>query len=138
MAILGDVLFPAADYRRTTLSLLSWWESRRLTFNVLVGATGLVSLAFIYILGLITPGIPLEPPHWMLVVAYGVLANVCYTFGWGVESAMQLVWKNRAPAIGPALFRQGLAFAVGLTALPMLIASMTWLARVASLVFHLR
>ena len=36
--MLGDVLFPPADQRRTTLSLLSWWESRRLTFNAAVGA----------------------------------------------------------------------------------------------------
>jgi hypothetical protein len=31
--------------------------------------------------------------------------------------------------LGPVLFRQGLAFSVGLTLLPTLLASMTWVGR---------
>jgi hypothetical protein len=31
--------------------------------------------------------------------------------------------------LGPVLFRQGLAFSVGLTLLPTLLASMTWVVR---------
>ena len=44
MPVLGDVLFPPADQRRTTLSILNWWESRRLLFNVVVGVAGLFTL----------------------------------------------------------------------------------------------
>ena len=73
---------------------------------------------------------------WRPVVAYGLLANVCYSFGWGIEALAQRVWKDRCPRFGPALFRQGLAFSVGLTLLPILVVSLGWLARVAWWVFH--
>ncbi|HVX41949.1 MAG TPA: hypothetical protein VHB25_20475 [Gemmatimonadaceae bacterium] len=138
MLTLGNVLFPPADYRRTARSRLVWWESRRPTYNLIVGATGLVTLAVVNLIALIPPGFPGPRPPWMVIVAYGVLANVCYTLGWGIETVMHFAWKEKAPDIGPALFRQGLAFSVGLTALPMLIASMTWVARLGALVLHLR
>jgi hypothetical protein len=48
----------------------------------------------------------------------------------------QRAWRERCPPFGPALFRQGLAFSVGLTLLPILIVSIGWLARVASLLLR--
>ena len=47
----------------------------------------------------------------------------------------QRLWGERCPPVGPALFRQGLAFSVGLTLLPILLASFAWVARVAGLLF---
>ena len=41
----------------------------------------------------------------------------------------QKIWKERCPPFGPALFRQGLAFSVGLTLLPILLISATWVVR---------
>lgn len=133
--MLGDVLFPTADYRRTTISLLTWWESRRLLFNAAVGATGVVTLLVVSAIAWIPPGLPM-PLDWRPVVAYGLLANVCYTFGWAIEATAQRMWGDRCPKFGPALFRQGLAFSVGLTLLPIVVASIGWIARVASLLFR--
>jgi hypothetical protein len=133
--MLGDLLFPPADYRRTTLSLLNWWEARRGTYNLIVGATGLLTLLVIRIIAWMPPGLPM-PTTWRPIVVYGVLANICYTFGWGIEVVLQRLWGDRAPAIGPALFRQGLAFSVGLTLLPILLASIAWVFRVATLIFR--
>jgi hypothetical protein len=134
VALVGDLLFPAAEYRRTTWSLLMWWEQRRLPFNLIVGATGIVTLVFTGAISVIPPGVRVIL-DWRPIVAYGVLANVCYTFGWGIEAVAQRIWKERCPAIGPALFRQGLAFSVGLTLLPILLVSLSWVARVAMLLF---
>lgn len=131
MALLNDVLFPPADYRRTALSTLVWWESRRGTYNLIVGGTGLVTLAVIRVITLIPPGLP-NVFDWKPVVLYGVLANVCYTFGWGLELALNRLMRRRAPMLGPALFRQGVAFSVGLTLLPIVIVSIGWVLRVAS------
>lgn len=130
--MLGELLFPPADYRRTTVSLFTWWEARRGMFNVVVGTSGLVTLAFVRLISWMPPGLQI-PFDWRPVVAYGVLANICYTFGWGIEATAQRIWGDKCPAFGPALFRQGLAFSVGLTLLPILITSMGWLARVAML-----
>ena len=126
--MLADVLFPPADQRRTTLSLLTWWESRRLMFNAVVGGTGLFTLFVVYFISFIPPSAHM-PIDWRPVAAYGLLANVCYTFGWAIEAAAQRVWGDKCPKFGPALFRQGLAFSVGLTLLPILLMSFTWVVR---------
>ncbi|MEO7087085.1 MAG: hypothetical protein ABI442_15550 [Gemmatimonadaceae bacterium] len=126
------MLFPPADHRRTVVSLLTWWESRRGMFNVVVGAAGLVTLAALRLISWMPPGLQM-PFAWQPVVAYGILANICYTFGWGIEATLQRVWKEKCPAVGPALFRQGLSFSVGLTLLPILIASIGWVAHVLML-----
>jgi hypothetical protein len=127
--MLGEILFPPADNRRTTVSLLSWWEARRGTFNLIIGATGLFTLLALRIISWIPPFVDV-PFDWRPVAAYGLLANVCYTFGWATESVAQRVWGDRCPALGPALFRQGVAFSVGLTLLPILLVSFAWVARV--------
>ena len=126
--MLGDVLFPPADQRRTTFSLLTWWESRRLKFNAIVGGTGLFTLLVVYIISFIPPSarIPLD---WRPIAVYALLANICYTFGWAIEALAQRIWGEKCPKFGPALFRQGVAFSVGLTLLPILLMSFTWVVR---------
>ena len=126
--MLGDVLFPPADQRRTTFSLLTWWESRRLTFNAIVGGTGLFTLLVVYIISFIPPSARM-PLDWRPIAVYAVLANICYSFGWAIEALAQRIWGEKCPRFGPALFRQGLAFAVGLTLLPILLMSFTWVVR---------
>lgn len=135
MALLGDVLFPPADSRRTTLSLLRWWESRRGTFNLVVGAAGIVTLVIARLIAWVPPGVPMSL-DWRPIAAYGLLANVCYSFGWAVEAAAQRIWGEKCPALGPPLFRQGLAFSVGLTLLPILLISIVWLVRLGMLILR--
>jgi hypothetical protein len=130
---LVEALYPLPDIRRTPMSLLRWWESRRLFYNKVVGAAGLVTLAGFSLVALL-------PPHPMpvgnlpaLAVAaavYGILANGCYSLGWLAELAAQRLWGRRAPDVGPLLFRQGLIFSVGLTLLPLLLAGLIWVLRV--------
>lgn len=100
-------------------------------FNGIVGATGLFTLLVVRLITFVPPGVPFMF-DWRPIVAYGVLANVCYTFGWAIETLAQRMWGEKCPTIGPALFRQGLAFSVGLTLLPILIVSIGWVARVVS------
>lgn len=135
MLVLGDVLVPAADSRRTTVSLLTWWESRRLTYNIAVGSAGVFTLIVVRAITLLPPGAPMGAANWWQpVVAFALLANVCYTFGWALEALAQRAWGDRCPPFGPALFRQGLAFSVGLTLLPIPVVSIGWLVRVAALI----
>ena len=61
------------------------------------------------------------PPLRLLLggaVVYGVLANLCYCLGPLTELAIYRLWGEDAPRAGPVLFRQGLAFSVGLTLFP--------------------
>ncbi len=140
MTALTRFLFPLPDGRRTPSSLLRWWEARRLPYNLVVGGTGLVTLGVVTVVGVLPPvhhpGLVVWPQVLVGVVVYGVLANVGYSLGWTTEMLMRLVWKGEAPEAGPALFRQGLSFAVGLTLLPIPVAVMSWLARLAGHLLH--
>src|ERR1041384_3091954 len=129
--LVSEGLFPLPAPRRPPIGILTWWESRRLMYNVIGGATGVLRLGIIGAISLIPPGLGLRnllPPIPGILV-YGVLANVCYTFGPFVEIGLEQLWKERVLPVGPALFRQGLAFSVGLTLLPIIIASGMWVAR---------
>jgi hypothetical protein len=126
VSLIEQVLFPPADYQRTALSTVGWWERRRGTYNVVVGLTGTFTLLVVELLAVLPPG----PSKFFVpipgILVYGLAANVCYSLGWMIELALQRVMKRRAPAIAPALYRQGLAFAVGLTLLPIPIAIVAW------------
>ena len=133
MSQLVNVLYPVPDLRRTALSSLHWWESRRLLFNKVVGATGLVTLASVSLIFLVAPPTfgALNPLAMLAgAVAYGVAANVCYTLGWLTELAARAVWGRRAPDMGPLLFRHDLIFSVGLTLFPVLLTAMLWVVHV--------
>jgi hypothetical protein len=129
---LGELLYPSTAHPRAPLATLVWWEARRLKFNLIVGGTGVFTLLTVCLVGLIPPGIPIHP-DWHPIVAYGLLANLCYSFGFPLELVLRKLLGHGAPPVGPALFRQGLAFAVGLTLLPIVLISVAWVVRLIGL-----
>jgi hypothetical protein len=133
--LIGDVLYPVPATRRTTASIVGWWESKRPTYNLIVGATGLVTLSILEILSWLPPHIQM-PVDWRPIAAYAVLANVCYSFGWMLEAGAQRLWGDRVRPLGPALFRQGVAFSVGLTMLPIVIGGISWVVRAGIALFR--
>jgi hypothetical protein len=132
MSKLVEVLYPLPDVRRTPVSLLGWWESRRPLYNRVVGATGVFTLlASTALMTFVPHPDPLDVRAMLIASAvYGIAANVCYSLGWLLEVAALAVWGRSAPRLGPLLFRQGLIFSVGLTLLPVLVASLSWVVRV--------
>ena len=100
-----------------------------------VGAAGIVTLVAIRLIAFIPPQMSFQW-DWRPIAVYGLIANVCYTFGWAVEVALRKLMGDRAPNIGPALFRQGLAFSVGLTLLPILTVSFFWVLRAGAWFFR--
>jgi hypothetical protein len=133
MSRLVSVLFPEPALYRSPLKLWKWWETRRLTYNLVVGAAGLVTIGVVQ-LALILPG-HIGPPvfPWPVVVAYGIAANVCYSFGWLAESVLQRWLARETYGLGPALYRHGLVFSVGLTLFPAVLISIGSIARIISL-----
>ena len=115
---------------RSPLNVVQWWERRRFSYNVIVGLTGLATLVYVNGLELLLghgmliprPG-PDGPQQVWAIVAYGVLANVCYTGGWIIENLAERWLKRPAYGLGPALFRHGLVFSVGLTLLPAIVVT---------------
>jgi hypothetical protein len=120
------LLFPAPAEVRDTATIFRWWESRRLTYNIAVGGAGLITIAAMKFIAMLPPLSAHIPVFWPGVLAYGVFANLCYSLGFMVEAAMQRAWHDETPRVGPALFRQGLVFSVGLTLFPIALMTIGW------------
>ena len=118
---------------RTGWSVLGWWEARRPLYNLAVGAAGHVTLGAATALALLPPHpSPVLLPWAALVrgaVVYGVMANVCYSFGAPADLLLRRFIGDRGAAAGPVLFRYGFVFALGLTLLPIPLAALGWALR---------
>jgi hypothetical protein len=106
---------------RTTRDVIVWWEKRRLAFNFVVGVSGVVSLV-------IAVAFLALPPHvsvtsfWNypipdagiipVVVFFGIMANLCYTFGWATELGLRKLTPAAAPRLASLAFKVGLIFSV--------------------------
>lgn len=102
---------------RSPLRVVHWWESRRLAFNVAVGMSGIGTLLYANVLSLLVRGEAFTVP-WQAIVAYGVTANLCFTLGWVLENVVERWLGRPVYGLGPALFRHGLVFSLGLTLMP--------------------
>jgi hypothetical protein len=116
---------------RSPLRVVQWWESRRLSYNGIVGATGLATLVYVNGLELLLGQgwlTPLTGPgsamRVLTIVGYAVAANACYSLGSVVEIVAERWLKRPVYGLGPALFRHGLVFSVGLTLLPAVVITM--------------
>lgn len=105
--------------------IIRWWEARRYYFNGFVLAVGFVSWLLVMIAGsaAVKPGEDFEEPIGMLFgpVIFVVMANVCYTLGWVVDT----IFYNGRPRT--RLYKSGLILAVVLAAFPGVWAVIAWL-----------
>jgi len=114
-------LFLPAENPSSFVKVLAWWELRRIAFNILVGAVGIVS--FVVNLWLWTTYIqqPGEDDGFgpaVPAILFGILANIFYTSGWIVEGLILAVRRRGSNEIGPRLFKLGLVFSLILASLP--------------------
>jgi hypothetical protein len=119
-------LFQRAKSFETRREVVLWWERRRIPYNLIVGATGLITSALVLLmayfaetkfhLAAIFPDPPLAA--LLLVFLYGVGANVCYTGGWVSELLAKKGWGQRAGRYGEIVFMLGVLFSIALTLLP--------------------
>jgi len=134
MSALTEFLYPAPA-RRTVGSIIGWWEKRRLAYNVAVGTAGVVSTGFASLFAILPPNSQWGFPPLMAFLIFGVMANVCYSFGPATEILIQKIWGDRILPTGPALYRMGLTFSVGLALFPALISMFIWFARIVLAIF---
>lgn len=94
---------------RNMLSILLWWETRRVVYNLVVGMCGLPGVFLLLLanepLAFITFG----------VLFYAFMANVCYTAG-AVSEAVARQWFGiKVKDYAPVAFSLGTAFSIALT-----------------------
>ena len=113
------------ELSNTRREIIAWWEARRFHFNLYVGIVGVATWLLVFIAGsaAVKPGVDFEEPLEMLIrpFVYGFLANICYTFGWVVDT----VFYRGTPRA--RLYKAGMIFSVVLTALPGVWAVVAWL-----------
>ncbi len=122
---------------RSTTDVIKWWESRRLPFNLAVGAAGVFSWSAVQLVLMLPPdggAIPLAP-SLIIPLVYGVLANVFYTGGWMFELWFRRRFGREMEPVGPTTFRYGFVFSIGLTLFPIAIASLFKLGMIISKFF---
>jgi hypothetical protein len=125
-AIRNRSLFKRETPALSSAETILWWESRRIPYNVFVGITGICTCVAVIILALIAEtffnsdfGIP-DPPIFgvILVILYGIMANICYTGGWIVELLLHRQTPPEATAFAEKAFFRGLIFSIVLTLSP--------------------
>ena len=107
---------------RNWYHIIGWWEIRRLFFNAILLLFGLISLLIFLFVFKFDANII----HPFLPIAFGLLANIFYTFGWVTELIIRLFNKSKATLFGLKCFKIGLVFSIFLTFLPTILFSINW------------
>jgi hypothetical protein len=110
----------------TVWDVIWWWEARRILFNLIVGVTGTVTSAAIFVISAVLlvayPNMEIlpDPPIFLVVpvLAYAIGANICFAGGWIVELLIKYTWQDEAERFGTLSFTLGIVFAVLVTLLP--------------------
>ena len=119
-------LFRRAQPPDRAWDVVGWWESRRIPYNLIVGAAGIASAIVMLITGFVTEhvigeaiGVPGSPLFAIVaVIVYGLMANICFTGGWILELLSRHIWGTRPEAFGEIAFTWGLLCSVLLTLVP--------------------
>jgi hypothetical protein len=119
-------LFRRARPPERAWDVIAWWESRRIPYNLIVGAAGIASAIVMLMTGFVTEhvigeaiGVPGSPFFAMVaVIVYGIMANICFTGGWILELLSRRIWGARAEAFGEIAFTWGTLCSVLLTLVP--------------------
>jgi hypothetical protein len=106
-----------------------WWEIRRIPYNLILLAVGIVSLFVVGTLEshLVKSGEDEFEPS-LGIVFYALTANLFYTVGWMAELSGFWGSAARAARIRPKVFRLGLTFSAVLTLLPAILFTVIWAA----------
>ena len=107
-------LFNPGTVPSGNFAVLFWWEKRRIPYNLLVGAAGLLAASAVFLLAsLLTiaqKGTVELPPPLLVALTYALACNVAYCLGWFGEILFfsrareaGLVFRRRAFALGLAL-----------------------------------
>ena len=93
---------------RSLMTSFAWWEKRRLVYNLLMALSGLFAIILIGSFYL---------DDLVVVLLYGVIANLFYSLGFFIEIGARYYFKSDRDfaEIRKTLFGIGLAISIGVT-----------------------
>jgi len=99
---------------------VTWWEARRLPFNLIVRVNGVLCLLVFFLAitssGHLLPGEDAVGP--VTLIAAPVLGNLPYPLGWLVEVQARRHVPDLSPRFGPLLWTLGLGIGLFLITVP--------------------
>ncbi|MDC4224478.1 MAG: hypothetical protein MPW15_09680 [Candidatus Manganitrophus sp.] len=111
--------------------VITWWELRRIPYNLAVGVVGLISFLFfflfIHLAHELKPGEDAIEPLALFVAP--ILINFAYTAGWVSELLLRFFWRSGPHPVGPVLLKLGLIFSIAVVLLPSTLWFVIWLWR---------
>ena len=132
MSLLDRYPFARREVPGKAAEVVLWWESRRLAYNGIVGITGVLTvcgLAFASMVRGDECGMPPPMVTMLGIVAYGVMANLCYTVGEVTELAGRVMaGREAASQFARITFFAGVLLSVVLTISPAVILPLLCLA----------
>ena len=115
--------FNSPDSNLSPLSIIMWWEARRIPYNILIGIYGISSLLLFYFFiqssGKLEPGEDAVEP--MAIFVAPIVINLAYTAGWAVELILRHVFSVKSRIIGPRLLKIGVVFSLVVVSLPSIV-----------------
>lgn len=78
-----DRLLEVDTVDRNTFQIILWWELRRVLYNIIVLAFGIISLLVISVIVNVQPGQDIIEP--ITIIGFGILCNLGYALGWLTE-----------------------------------------------------
>ena len=112
---------------RSAWETIGWWETRRVPYNLIVGGTGILTCIVVAIFAAgnilffdVDLGSPLSGVIGILI--YGIMANVCFTFGWVAVLLVRMAWPHQADRFATESFSLGLGVSILLTLTPAILA----------------
>jgi len=115
--------FKSPDSNLSPLSIIIWWEVRRIPYNILIGIYGFLSLLLFYFLiqssGKLEPGEDAVEP--MAIFVAPIVINLAYTAGWVVELILRHVFSVKSRIVGPRLLKIGVVFSLVVVSLPSIV-----------------
>ena len=96
MSALTRYFFSPVYAPRSAWSIWGWWERRRPLYNLALAVAGVLSLGAHGLVTLLPPrsASPDVPLGLVGVLAYAVLANLCYSAGPAVDLYIRRRWGN--------------------------------------------
>lgn len=123
--------FSRPSHQNSWLEIISWWEIRRIPYNLILVIAAAILLpvfyAFISFENDLKPGEDAIEP--MAIFMAPIAANICYTAGWVLELCWLVVRKEKT-YIGPCLLKLGVAFSLVIAAFPAVVWFIIWLTRI--------
>jgi hypothetical protein len=117
-----DKLLQVDYIDRNAFHIIFWWELRRILYNIIALAGGIISLSLMSAIVNVSPSEDLVEPF--AIIGFGILCNIGYSLGWITE-----LFIKRNSTYAPKMFKIGMLFTLVFIFLPLVIHVFLWIFR---------